>query len=226
MLLSLKGGFPCSSLSTDTNYFTNPPYLQEFLTWASQKSQTISTKPKVATSRAFYLALTRGAPHKIAQFALTSTLDQGMFLDAALDHLLVESAIDHSHDFAYAYTCSNALNNILVMVLDAGFYKALQQIRDQLPSSNQNQERSQNWWQAHYPDWVEQLRATISHYRNTNHLWQFSPEQQQVLQRYYDANQLLIDCLNSNCEVTAAIRQEIEATLLLPQKELEDREWE
>ncbi|WP_276750717.1 NACHT C-terminal helical domain 2-containing protein [Chlorogloeopsis fritschii] len=43
---------------------------------------------------------------------------------------------------------------------------------------------------------------------------------------YYDANQLLLDCLNSNCEVTAAIRQEIEATLLLPQKELEDREWQ
>ncbi|MDM9382609.1 hypothetical protein QUB80_18075 [Chlorogloeopsis sp. ULAP01] len=53
-----------------------------------------------------------------------------------------------------------------------------------------------------------------------------SQQQQQVLQCYYDANQLLLDCLNSNCEVTAAIRQEIEATLLLPQKELEDREWQ
>jgi len=45
-------------------------------------------------------------------------------------------------------------------------------------------------------------------------------------QRYYDANQLLIDCLNSNCEVTVAVRQEIEAALLLPQKELEEREWQ
>jgi hypothetical protein len=45
-----------------------------------------------------------------------------------------------------------------------------------------------------------------------------------MLQRYYDANQLLIDCLNSNCEVTAAIWQEVEATLLLSQKELKDRE--
>jgi len=66
----------------------------------------------------------------------------------------------------------------------------------------------------------------ITDYRNIHHHWQFSPEQEQVLQQYYDANQLLMDCLNSNCEITAAIRQEIEATLLLPQKELEDREWE
>jgi predicted NACHT family NTPase len=88
------------------------PYLQEFLIWASQKSQMIPTKPQFATARAFYLAL--------------------------------------------------------------------------------------------------------AHYRNIHHPWQFSTEQQQVLQSYYAANQLLLDCLNSNCEVTAAIRAEIEATLLLP----------
>lgn len=77
------------------------------------------------------------------------------------------------------------------------------------------------------PHWREIfLRDTITNYRNIHHSWQFTPEQQQTLQRYYDANQLLIDCLNSNCEVTTAIRQEIEATLLLPQKELEDREWQ
>jgi predicted NACHT family NTPase len=71
-----------------------------------------------------------------------------------------------------------------------------------------------------------QSKNTITHYRNIHHPWQFSPEQQQTLKRYYDANQLLIDCLNSNCEVTETIRQEIEATLLLPQTELEDREWQ
>ncbi|MEG4940832.1 hypothetical protein [Microcoleus sp. F4-D5] len=32
--------------------------------------------------------------------------------------------------------------------------------------------------------------------------------------------QIPIDCLNSNCEVRTAIRQEIEATPLLPKKEL------
>jgi predicted NACHT family NTPase len=201
------------------------PYLQEFLMWVSQKSQMIPTERNVATARAFYLALAQN-PHTMAQFALASTLEQGMFLDAALENLLLEFAIDHSQDFAYINACSEALNNILVMVLDAGFYKSLQQLRDQLPSSSQNQERLQNWWQKNYAAWVEQLKERIVHYRNIHHPWQFSPEQQQVLQRYYDANQLLIDCLNSNCEVTAAIRQDIEATLLLPQKELEDREWQ
>lgn len=201
------------------------PYLQEFLTWASQKASKTPSQPKVATGRAFYLALAR-TPHIASHFTLACTLDQGMFLDAVLDNLLLECAIDRSQDFAYAHACGDALGNILGIVLDAGLHKSLQQLREQLPNPNQNQERFQVWWVAHSSAWVEQLKTTVINYRNINHHWQFSQQQQQVLQRYYDANQLLLDCLNSNCEVTAAIRQEIEATLLLPTKELEDREWQ
>ena len=201
------------------------PHLQDFLTWASQKSQTIPPDPKLATTRAFYLALAQDRP-AAAHFALASTLDQGILLDAALEHLLIEFAHDRSQDFAYINACSEALSNILVMVLDAGFYKALQQLKDQLPTPNQNQEILQTWWQEKYAGWFEQLSHAISHYRNIHHPWQFSPEQEQTLKRYYDANQLLVDCLNSNCEVTAAIREEIESTLFLSQRELEDREWE
>lgn len=201
------------------------PHLQDFLRWASQKSQAIPPEPKLATTRAFYLALAQG-PHTANQFALASTLDQGILLDAALENLLVEFAVDHSPDFAYIHACSEALSNILVMVLDAGFYKSIQQIKDQLPATHQSQERLQAWWQENYPTWVNQIKDSIAEYRNIHHPWQFSPEQEQVLKRYYDANQLLVDCLNSNCEVTETIRQEIEATLLLPQRELEDREWQ
>jgi predicted NACHT family NTPase len=201
------------------------PHLQDFLMWASQKSQTIPTEPSITTARAFYLALAQN-PHTAAHFALASTLDQGMLLDGALENLLREFSNDHNQDFAYVNACSEAIENILVMVLDAGFYKSLQQLRDQLPPQSQNRDRLQAWWQENYSIWMAQVRDTIAHYRNIHHPWQFTPEQQQILQRYYDANQLLIDCLNSNCEVTTAIRQEIEATLLLPQKELEDREWQ
>ncbi|MBD2033743.1 hypothetical protein H6F76_01515 [Leptolyngbya sp. FACHB-321] len=54
-------------------------------------------------------------------------------------------------------------------------------------------------------------------YRNIGHDWQFSLEQVQMLEQYYAANKLLLDCLNSDCYVTRSVREEIEATLLLPQ---------
>lgn len=200
-------------------------YLQEFLTWASQKSRTIPTKSKDATVRAFYLALSRD-PRLASRFALASSLDQGMFLDALLDNLLLECTIEGNQDFAHMHICGEALSNILGIVLDVGLHKSLQQLSDQFPNFGQSEERFQLWWQTNYSAWGEQLKTTIDNYRNINHQWQFSLEQEQVLQRYYDANQLLLDCLHSNSEVTAAIRDEIEATLLLPQKELEDREWQ
>ncbi|MBC6434555.1 NACHT domain-containing NTPase [Nostoc sp. HG1] len=200
-------------------------YLQEFLTWASQKSRTIPSQAKDATIRAFYLALSR-SPQIASRFALASSLDQGMFIDTALDDLLLECAIDGSQDFAHIHACGDALSNILGIVLDVGLYKSLQQLSEQLPNSRQSEQRFELWGQTNYSAWAEQLKMTVINYRNINHQWHFSPEQEQVLQRYYDANQLLLDCLHSNSEVTPAIRQEIEATLLLPQKELEDREWQ
>jgi predicted NACHT family NTPase len=148
------------------------PYLQEFLTWASQKSRTTPSQPLVATGRAFYLALAR-TPHIASQFALVCTLDQGMFLDAVLDNLLLECAIDRSQDFAYAHACGDALGNILGIVLDAGLHKSLQQLKEQLPSPNQNQEKWKIWWQTHSSAWVEQLKMTIINYRNIDHRWQF-----------------------------------------------------
>ncbi|MGQ4650624.1 NACHT C-terminal helical domain 2-containing protein [Lyngbya aestuarii] len=199
------------------------PYLQEFLTWASQKSQTVPPQPSAI--RAFYFALAQ-TPKLAPHIALACTLDQGIFLDAALDNLVLESAIDSSSDFAHAYACADALSNALTIVLDLGLQQSLQQLQDQFPDSKRDSERFQDWWQTNHVAWSERLREAIALHRNIQHQWNFSPDQQQVLQRYYDANQLLIDCLNSNCEVTAAVRQEIEAALLLPQKELEDREWQ
>jgi len=60
-------------------------------------------------------------------------------------------------------------------------------------------------------------------YRNIGHNWLFSEQQKELLSQYYDANKLLVDCLNSGCNVTPAVREEIEETLLLPIAEIEKR---
>lgn len=100
-----------------------------------------------------------------------------------------------------------------------------QELRNQLPdSSEKNQENFEQWWQANGQAWTEQLRAAMIEYRNIGHDWQFSDEQKQLLQQYYDANKLLVDCLNSDCYVSRDVRQEIEDTLLLPIAEIQKRQ--
>ncbi|MBD2247985.1 NACHT domain-containing NTPase [Nostoc sp. FACHB-888] len=199
------------------------PYLQKFLTWASQKSLAAPLQP--AAIRAFYQALAR-TPHLTQHFTLACILDQGIFLDAALDNLVMECTIECKSNFADVHACKDALSNALAIVQDAGLRQALQQLKDLLPDPEQSRERFQTWWHRSYPTWMERLKAIIAKHRNIEHHWHFSPQQQQVLQQYYDANQLLIECLNSNCEITDVVRQEIEASLLLPIKELSKREWQ
>lgn len=198
-------------------------YLQKFLTWASQKSLVIP-QPTLVATRAFYLGLTQ-TPHVAPHFALACTLDQGIFFDALLDNLVLECVID-STDFAHARACVHALSNALNIVLDVGLQQSLQQLKEELPDPDCNQTIFQSWWQINHLAWTERLKTAIYFHRNIQSHWHFSPEQQKVLEHYYDANKLLVDCLNSNCEVTVAVRQEIETALLLPQKELEEREWD
>ncbi|MBW4535122.1 MAG: NACHT domain-containing NTPase [Pleurocapsa minor HA4230-MV1] len=200
------------------------PYLQKFLTWANQKS-LLRPQPSLVATRAFYLGLTQ-TPHLAPHFALACTLDQGIFLDTLLDNLVLECAMDSSCDFVHAHSCADALSNALTIVLDVGLQQSLQQLKDRLPDPNRDRAAFQSWYQVNYLAWNEQLKTAIALHRNLESNWHFSPEQEEILQRYYDANKLLLDCLNSNCEVTATVRQEIEAALLLPGKEIENREWE
>ncbi len=195
------------------------PDLQKFLAWASQK---LATPPKPATVCAFYLTLIN-KPHLVPPLALAATLNQALFLDIVLDDLVLKCAVASSADPTLVQACIAALNNALIMTLDRELHHALQALKVQLPDRTKSKKSVQAGWQTNYLAWLEQLKAAIVQHRHTRQAWHFSPEQQECLQQYYDANQLLLDCLNSNCAVTANVRQEIEAALLLPQKELEER---
>jgi predicted NACHT family NTPase len=68
--------------------------------------------------------------------------------------------------------------------------------------------------------------ATPNYLTKIHPVWQFSPDQQQLLQVYYASTQLLIDCLDRNPQVTCSLRQEIADTLMLPPTEPIDRHWQ
>ena len=206
--------------------------LQAFLTWVSQKAHAVIAPYKPVAVRAFYLdlvvvlalkldpalvvtlkldsaltlALTRARAHDLAlDLKLDLELDAAIFLGQNLVaqdtpvHVLV-STLARSHDLA--------LNHQL--------QRSLQQLLDQLPDKDEDEARIKQWWKANGEAWVEQLRAVKIKYRNIGHRWQFTEQQRSVLKQYYDANQLLVECLSSHCYVTRAMRQKIEETLLLP----------
>ena len=76
------------------------------------------------------------------------------------------------------------------------------------------------WWRRHGPAWLEKLRAVSIRHRDIGHEWGFTPDQRKLLNSYYDANCLLVDCMNAAKTLTTKTRQQIEDTMLLPWDEI------
>jgi predicted NACHT family NTPase len=100
------------------------------------------------------------------------------------------------------------------------FHREIKKMQAEIPTQS-NDVVFLNWWNRNGRDWVERLRHLIIVHRNLGHDWQFSETQKEKLKQYYDANNLLVACLDSDCYVTKATRQYIEDTLLLPLSEIE-----
>lgn len=95
-------------------------------------------------------------------------------------------------------------------------YKRMQELEDQLFLPNQGLKNFKPWWTENGEEWISELRQFMINYRNIGHNWQFTNEQKEKLDLYHEANQLLVECLNSDCNVSLEVRQKIENTLLLP----------
>jgi predicted NACHT family NTPase len=159
--------------------------------------------------------------------ARTLALDFDLALDRALARALaLIDALNLACDLARALDRVLALARVLTAVLALAIARthglnfelerSLQHLKEQLSASAEDGKIFNTWWKANGGAWTEQLRAVIISYRNLGHNWQFSERQRNVLKQYYDANQLLVDCLNSARYVVRTVREEIEETLLLP----------
>ncbi len=55
----------------------------------------------------------------------------------------------------------------------------------------------------------------LNTYRDIGHAWKFNENQKTIFKNLYDVNILLIDCLSSDCYISASLRKDIQDSLLL-----------
>ena len=217
--------------------------LQVFLTLVSQKSRAVPTPYKLVTVRAFYLDLELaraldliGGSLDLARnldfdLARTLALDFDLALDRALARALaligaLKLAFNRVRVLDRVLALARVLTAVLALALarahavDFELEESLQHLKEQLSNSADDGTTFNIWWKANGGAWTEELRAVMISYRHIGHDWQFSVQQKEALKQYYDANQLLVDCLNNARYVTRTVRQGIEETLLLPIAEL------
>ncbi|NJL91929.1 MAG: NACHT domain-containing NTPase, partial [Coleofasciculaceae cyanobacterium SM2_1_6] len=93
----------------------------------------------------------------------------------------------------------------------------LQKLKDSLPNPNSDYEIYFQWWKNNGEEWKNKLRQVCIKYCNIGHDWQFTELHLTPLEKYYAANHLLVQCMNRSY-VSKQVREEIEATLLLPRE--------
>lgn len=212
--------------------------LQKFLCWVEQKSRSVEASYKPAAIRAFYFAFDLAILALDFDLARTIDLDSTHDFNCAIDlDLARDQALDRALNLDLNFTLDvHNLNpdlnpdlNIdcaiirahvhaldLACNLNPEFQQKLQQLKDQLPSTESSWKGYTKWVTGSGQTWTQQLRQVMIQHRNIGRDWQFTDLQQELLQQYHDANRLLVDCLNSDCYVSREVREEIEATLLLP----------
>ncbi|MGK7891517.1 MAG: NACHT domain-containing NTPase [Leptolyngbyaceae cyanobacterium] len=160
---------------------------------------------------------------------LARELTRDCSLDLDLDRDLacaLQLARDLEHDNTLNYVLARILSRDDVIQSSSIGYSELkfkvQILHTQLPRLDER-EQVLNWWREHGKRWITELQEVMVEHRNIGHDWQFTDEQKQKLQRYYDANEFLVDLLKIRGAVSEKCRTEIEDGLLLPWAELQRR---
>jgi len=213
------------SLSQANSLLTN------FLTYIECKSLSVQTELQIPYSltiiRTFYFEKCLLSVLHRTGLSIRAGFKSGNPIPdiIALDSTLIETSIgglyrflgqitNRVSDFVEAFdvnACQNAYEDNLKYLL--------KDLRDRLPSSDDDLDGCFSWWQEKGPVWLSDLHNVIK-YRKL--FWidgqQLSEEDQNYFRKYHALNWFLLDCLNSNSTVSNEVRQHIEETLLLPPK--------
>ncbi len=196
--------------------------LQTFLEWTNQKTNSLQFSYKSVSMRAFYAYIAFCA----CNLGISHTLDLARELDFSLNRALaINRALDHTRSIDLDLARSIDLNrmitfdinyaitlDIAIEIGDDILQQVLQKLKNQLPK---DLDKSSKWWESNGEQWRNKLRQVWIDHRNIGHDWQFTKEQVELLNQYYAANLLLVECMNRS-DVSVQVREEIESTLLLP----------
>lgn len=231
------------ALKSEIDLLSNSkPLLTSFLGYIEGKSLIVQTELKIPYSlaiiRTFYfekclLFVLRQTGLSIhARFKSGEHILDVMALDSTLIQTFISGHIWIGGRERFHGEMKNRISNF-VKVFDVNACQnayednikyCLEDLRDRLPSSDDDLDGCFSWWQENGCMWLSDIHKVIK-YRNlflifgeqwSEQYQNLSEQHQNYFRKYHTLNWFLIDCLNSDTSVSNNVRQEIEETLLLP----------
>lgn len=195
---------------------------QRFLQWVAHKSKFLDKDFDSAAARAFYFIFEPTFSDILlgnSQFdiPLSTRLDNKFskifslfkYKDSALQDIKI-GAIEHklASEMSLMRTLSLAINKhpklideiSKCLVLCTESNQTIEKLRDELSEiqTYNNKKKLKKWWNSSGKIWTTTLRKLMIEKFDIGHNWQFSESDIDFLKRYYETNNLLFDCIESN----------------------------
>jgi predicted NACHT family NTPase len=210
---------------TDLTISTNPK-LKRYIDWVLQKSElhSVSTNAKnihihKAAIRAFYF--THGLPneHLLAQNQdialrlapeLAVNLPVKMSLDMTLTHTLAISlSITTDVFFQRLKTIHLALDLKHLSIDNQTLLSSLYDLKNELPHVDEDKQSLNLWWLLHGAVWIEKLRSIMINDCQIGYNWEFNLEEYKLIEQYWNACQLILDCMNCTSSTSSSYTQSL-----------------
>jgi predicted NACHT family NTPase len=231
LILSIKAKIDYSLVLEDK--------IQLFLTWIMEHSLLVSPPSRLTAVRSAYFSLVYALEtNQNIERSLVTLLDREIsdaisliehltIRDSRLAYFQVAEPISIK-SLKYAlnldlFLCRHLrlLGTLKSQKSHSNFSELLTQLKECLPQHEIHSQEFRQWWEINGEAWVEQLKAIMINYCNIWHNWEFSDNQKNLLQQYYYANKLLLDCLINDSLTTDKVSNEIKEMLLLPIAQIE-----
>ncbi len=197
--------------------------LQQFLRDIEAKVNSMQIPYKPAAVRAFYFTLLQNRDLNLAialdvKFAGMDDLPEELNLDLTLVRAFTDSLnllkspelnMKKFLNFCFSLDLERKFN------LASSLKADMQDLKGKLPSLEQSRESIQSWWRDNGQDWVDSFRSILNEHRKICQDLNLTRLQQENWQKYYRGNQFIVECVQSDCQVSPAIKKEIEENILL-----------
>lgn len=210
--------------------------LQKILKWLNQISYLLTDFYKPSAARAFYLSqsltlarVTAPNPKLKSEIGFCLYLDRSIINLKSVSLMLdFQLTFDLAATLYFGYppglTIERCIERANAFELNGYLKQSLDKLQAELPHPTIDKVKFEIWHQFNMKTWLKSFNELIIKHRNIGHIWQFDEELCKPLEQYYYANELLVNCMNSNCNVSHEVRSHIEDTLLLPIAEIEKQQ--
>ncbi|MEM1307938.1 MAG: NACHT domain-containing protein [Cyanobacteria bacterium P01_H01_bin.153] len=194
----------------------------DFLNWVNRKSEAIKVKRSKSFIRAFYFIYSFSREEVISPLNATA-IHPDMDLDRSLLSILnalfriTTLPLKNLEILLMRENIGNdfkTLNQVVQVAEFTGKDSFLRGWQIHVESLEQliNHDISEQWRQSLHEAAVH-LKTFLVEQRDIGHDWHFREEDIRILREYYNANQLLLDCLNGDCYVSFELQRQIKERL-------------